>query len=88
VLPDPETRADRGAAVSVPERRGIRHRLRRLHHVRAAGRLVRAGLEVLAPDGAVIAHGGDVITDAGCGTGPGGNGVVICSIGGKNWEGG
>ncbi len=43
-------------------------------------------LEVLAPDGTVIAHGGDVISDAG--GGGGGDGVVICSIGGKNWEGG
>jgi hypothetical protein len=45
----------------------------------------RPGLEVLAPDGTVIAHGGDVITDAGGGTGPGGEGAVICSIGNKTW---
>ncbi len=43
----------------------------------------KPSLEILAPDGTVIGHGGDVITDAG--GGGGGDGVVICSIGGKIW---
>ena len=41
-------------------------------------------LEVLAPDGTVVARGGELITDAG--GGGGGDGAVICSIGGKTWQ--
>ncbi len=42
-------------------------------------------LEILDPSGNVVERGGVVISDAGGGSGPGGEGFDICSIGGKTY---
>jgi hypothetical protein len=43
------------------------------------------GLEILDPSGTVVARGGVVISDAGGGSGLGGEGFDLCSINGKTY---